>query len=144
VILKPVLAFTAAVLMTGAAHAQTCGGAQARAGAEVQGPVLQVLDGHRLCVATGAARADWAELLIRGADEGPVPVSGVLGPALLMSVAFGHDADCVVAADGIADCRIDGQPLSALVRRPGALEVARAWVRRAPAAPMMLASRQGR
>jgi len=142
VILKSALAFVAAALMAGTAHAQTCGGAQAPAGAAVHGPVLQVLDGQRLCVATGAGRDEWAELIIRGADQGAVAIDGALGPALLMSVAFGHDADCVVAADGIADCRVDGQPLSALLSRPGALEVARAWVKRPAAdAAMMLASR---
>lgn len=142
-ILKSALAFAAAaVLMTGAAHAQTCGGAQAPAGAAVHGPVLQVLDGQRLCVAMGAERGEWSELIIRGADEGPLAVDGALGPALLMSVAFGRDADCVVAADGIADCKVDGQPLSALLKRPGALKTAQAWVRRPAAdASMMLASR---
>lgn len=142
-ILKSALAFAAFALMTGAAHAQTCGGAQAPAGAAVHGPVLQVLDGQRLCVATGAERGEWAELIIRGADEGPVEVDGALGPALLMSVAFGHDADCVVGADGKADCTVDGQPLSALLNRPGALQTAKAWVKKRPAvdAPLMLASR---
>jgi hypothetical protein len=142
VILKPVLALAALALTAGAAHAQSCGGPRAPAGSTVHGPVLQVLDGERLCVATGAARADWAELLVRGADQGPVKVEGALGSALLMSVAFGHDADCVVGSDGKADCKVDGQPLSALLKRPGALEVARAWIKRPAAdAPVLLASR---
>jgi hypothetical protein len=108
----------------------------------VHGPVLQVLDGERLCVATGAERSEWAELLIRGADEGPAPVQGALGPALLMSVAFGHNADCTVGPDRVAVCTIDGQPLSSLLRRPGAIEAANAWVKRPAAeARVVLASR---
>jgi hypothetical protein len=142
VILKSAAALAALILMSGVAHAQTCGGAQAEPGATVHGPVLQVLDGERLCVATGAARAEWAELLVRGADEGPAPVQGALEPALLMSVAFGHDADCTVGPDRIAVCTIDGQPLSSLLRRPGAVEAANAWVKRPRVdAPVQLAAR---
>lgn len=141
-VLKPAAAIAALMVVTGAAHAQVCGGARPAPGAELHGPVLHVVDGHRLCVATGPQRGDWAELIVRGADEGPVKVNGALDSALLMSVAFGHDADCVVGAGGAAQCRIDGQPLSALLQRPGALETARAWVKRPAAdAPVLLASR---
>ena len=141
-ILKSAAALTALILMTGAAHAQTCGGGQPAPGARVHGPVLHVVDGETLCVATGAERAQWAELLIRGADKGPVPVDGALSSALLMSVAFGHDADCTVGADRLADCKIDGKPLSGLMRRPGAIQAANAWVKRPAAeARVLLASR---
>ena len=141
-ILKSVLAAAALVLTAGAAQAQTCGAGPAPAGARVRGPVLHVIDGSKLCVATGAEQAQWSQLLVRGADQGPIKMDGALSSALLMSVAFGHDADCVVGKDGIADCRIDGQPLSSLLNRPGALEVALTWVTRPAAdAPMMLASR---
>jgi hypothetical protein len=142
VFLKSAAAVAAFAMLAGAAHAQTCGQGKLAPGASVHGPVLHVVDGEHLCVATGAARGDWAELLIRGADEGPVKVDGALGSALLMSVAFGRNADCTVAADGKADCRIEGQSLQTLLKRPGALQVARAWVRRPAAeAPVLLASR---
>jgi hypothetical protein len=148
VIPKAAAAVAALALMTaGSAHAQACGASTPAPGAVVHGPVLQVTDGDHLCVATGTERADWVELLIRGADQGAATSPDALGPALLMSVAFARTADCTIAADAqgrrVADCRIDGRPLAELLRRPGAIEAARAWTARPRAidAPVQLASR---
>lgn len=146
VILKAAAATVFALTISTAAQAAPCGAPAPAVGAVVHGPVLQVTDGDHICVATGAARADWVELLIRGADEGRADGSDRLGPALLMSVAFAKTADCTVVADAQgrkrADCRIDGRPLDELMRRPGAIEAANAWVKpRRLDAPIQLASR---
>lgn len=146
-ILKVAATATLFALMIASAAQAACNAPAPATGAVIHGPVLQVTDGDHICVATGADRAEWVELLIRGADEGPVVQSDRLGAALLMSVAFARTADCAVAADAkgrkVADCRIDGQPLADLLRRPGAIEAANAWVRKARAidAPIQLASR---
>lgn len=145
-ILKVALAALSALAVAGSAQAM-CNAPAPAAGTVIHGPVLQVIDGDHICVATGAASSDWAELLIRGADEGRVVQSDRLGAALLMSVAFAKTADCMVAVDAmgrkVADCRIDGKPLVELMRRPGAIEAATAWVRppQAADAPIQLASR---
>jgi hypothetical protein len=147
VILKTAAAAVLGLMLSTSAQAATCAAAAPAVGAVVHGPVLQVLDADHLCVATGAARDDWVELLIKGADEGPVVQADRLGPALLMSVAFARTADCAIVLDAkgrkVADCRIDGQKLSDLLRRPGAIEAANAWLKRPRAveAPIQLASR---
>lgn len=152
---KPViLKFAAAALapcialaLAGAAHAAPCGAPSPAVGTVVHGPVLQVIDAEHLCVALGPDQSDWTEFVIRGGDQGPLYRPDRLGPALLMSVAFARTADCVVNLDAkgrkVADCRIDGRPLSELMADPGAVEAAAAWVRKTdPAgAPIQLASR---
>jgi hypothetical protein len=141
------LAVASGLIAAAAAHAHPCGPAEPVVGAVIHGPVLKVVDSSHICVATAAARADWVELLIKGADEGPAVSPDRLGPALLMSVAFARTADCTVGVDAsgrkVADCRIDGQPIQALLHRPGAVEAANAWIARSPAAdaPTQLASR---
>lgn len=141
--LAPILA----IALAGAAQAAPCGGPSPAVGATVHGPVLQITDAEHLCVALGPEQSDWAELLIRGGDAGPLYQPDRLGPALLMSVAFAKTADCVVALDAkgrkVADCRIDGRPLGELMRKPGAVEAAAAWISRPDpvGAPIQLASR---
>lgn len=145
-ILKAATATLFALIIAGSAQA-ACNAPTPATGAVIHGPVLQVTDGDHICVATGTEPSDWAELLIKGADEGPVVQPDRLGAALLMSVAFAKTADCTIVTDAkgrkVADCRIDGQPLVDLLKRPGAIEAANAWVRkpRATDAPIQLASR---
>jgi hypothetical protein len=142
-----VLAPLIAIGLAGAAQAAPCGAPSPAVGSVVHGPVLQVTDAEHLCIALGPDQTDWVQFLIRGGDEGPLYQPNRLGPALLMSVAFAKTADCTVSLDAkgrkVADCRIDGRPLTELMKQPGAVEAAAAWISRPGAAdtPIQLASR---
>ena len=100
------LALALLLLSAGAAAAQTspCRGEAPAAGVQVQGPVLHVLDGQTLCVATGTDPSRWLPLKLEDA-----PASASWGA--LMSVAFGQDVTCMAQAGGAAICRIAGRSI---------------------------------
>jgi hypothetical protein len=103
------LALALVLLSAGAAAAQTtpCGGEGPAAGVEIRGPVLHVLDGQTLCVATGSDPSQWMALKLEDA-----PAASSWGA--LMSVAFGKDVTCIgQGARRTAICRIEGRPIGA-------------------------------
>ena len=115
----------------GAAHAETvCQGAAPVVGAEIRGPVLQVLDSERLCVALGATPDQWVEVALA-----PEPLQNTSAhPAnrgSLMAVAFAQNITCkIVDVTGglpVAACRLDDQSVRALTREPAAYTAGQAW-----------------
>jgi len=135
------LALALVLLSAGAAAAQTspCRGEAPAAGAQVQGPVLHVLDGQTLCVATGADPSQWLPVTL-----GDAPASSSWGA--LMSVAFGQDVTCVArGADRAAICRIQGRSIGPQLDAQAA-KAGVAWRRpadepaRAPDASMQVAA----
>ncbi|MDP3633207.1 hypothetical protein [Phenylobacterium sp.] len=115
----------------GAAHAETvCQGSAPDVGAEIHGPVLQVLDSERLCVALGATPDQWVEVALA-----PEPLQKTAAhPASrgsLMAVAFAQNITCriVDVAGGLplAACRLDDQSVRALTREPAAYVAGQAW-----------------
>lgn len=121
----------AALGAAGAAQAQTpCQGSIPVVGAEIHGPVLQVLDSERLCVALGATPDQWVEVALA-----PEPLQKTAAhPAnrgSLMAVAFAQNITCriVDVADGlpVAACRLDDRSVRALTREPAAYVAGQAW-----------------
>lgn len=135
------LALALTLLSAGAAVAQTspCRGEAPAAGVAVQGPVLHVLDGATLCVATGADPSQWLPLTL---EDAPATASW----GALMGVAFGKDVSCMAqGASGAAICRIAGRSIGAQLREPDAAKAGVAWRRPADPssssdAPMQVAS----
>lgn len=117
--------------VAGAAHAgSVCRGSAPEVGAEIRGPVLQVLDSERLCVALGATPDQWVEVALA-----PEPLQKTSAhPAnrgSLMAVAFAQNITCrIVGAEGglpVAACRLDDQSVRALTREPAAYVAGQAW-----------------
>lgn len=115
------LAIGLALLAHGAAQAQAspCGGARPAVGEQVRGPVLHVVDGRTLCVATAADPSAWVRLELEAA-----PATATWPD--LMSVAFGKDVVCTMGAAG-ATCRAEGRSLAAELRAPGVEAASTAW-----------------
>lgn len=115
----------------GAAHAQTaCQGSAPSVGVEIHGPVLQVLDSERLCVALGATPDQWVE--VRLAPEPLQKTSAYpANRGSLMAVAFAQNITCkIVGAEGglpVAACKVDDQSVRALTRQPAAYTAGQAW-----------------
>jgi hypothetical protein len=86
--------------------------------------VLQVIDGHTLCVANGASPDQWVR--VRLSDGAP----GLTRNAL-MSAAFAKEVTCVAAgADGDevhAVCTADGRSLGSAAAEPEATVQAAGW-----------------
>ena len=117
--------------VAGAANAETlCRGSAPVVGAEIHGPVLQVLDSERLCVALGATPDQWVEVALA-----PEPLQKTAAhPAnrgSLMAVAFAQTLTCrIVDRSGVlpvAACRLDDQSVRALTREPAAYAAGQAW-----------------
>lgn len=124
----------AGLAITSAASAQTmCQGAPAAAGAVVHGPILDIPDSATLCVATGASPGQWTAIAVPQLRA---------SRAVLMAAAFGQNATCVVGADGLGDCMIEGRALAAEVTRPAIRKASMQWRdrRKAASGPVMLAS----
>jgi len=97
-----------------------CKGEVPQAGAVLHGPVLQVEDGGRLCVAKGFEPDAWVELQLADAPAD-------LARGTLMSAAFARDVDCKVQADGRALCTVDGQSVGALAAQPSMQKAGLSW-----------------
>lgn len=132
----PALAALALALgLSGAAHADPCRlipdrgpmPPELRPGQRFEGPVVHVGDGDSLCVALGPARERWAEVRLADvyAPELDEP-GGREAKAVLARVTRGRRMDCVARKRSydrvVADCRVDGRPLGALLRAAGAPE----------------------
>jgi hypothetical protein len=116
--------------VTGANAGTVCRGSAPGVGAEIHGPVLQVLDSERLCVALGASPDQWVEVALA-----PEPLRKTsTHPAnrgSLMAVAFAQNISCRIQGEAeglpIATCRLDGQSVRTLTREPAAYTAGQAW-----------------
>ncbi len=117
--------------VAGAANARAvCQGSAPALGAEIRGPVLQVLDSERLCVALGPTPDQWVEVVLA-----PEPLQKTSGhPAnrgSLMAVAFAQNVTCRIEGETaglpIALCRLDDQSVRTLTREPAAYTAGQAW-----------------
>ncbi len=122
-----------------------CRGSVPAVGATVEGVVLHVEDGRRLCLATGPTPERWTEVVLAPAATGSASTrSPQMAKAALMSVAFTRRVSCVVGAGAsgppIAHCSIDGVPVADLLAAPSVEGAAIEWIpRRDPAAGAILA-----
>lgn len=107
-------------IATAASAQGVCKGAAPQPGAVLHGPVLQVEDGGRLCIALGFDTSEWVELQL--ADTPPELARGPL-----MSAAFAKDVDCKVQADGRAVCTVEGQSVSDLAQQPSVQKAGLSW-----------------
>jgi len=131
------LALALVLLSASAAAAQTspCRGEAPAAGAQVHGPVLHVLDGQTLCVATGADPSQWLPLTLEDA-----PAASSWGA--LMSIAFGKDVTCTAQGAGhAAVCRIQGRSIGAQLDAR-AIKAGVAW-RRPTGQPVTMPAEDG-
>ena len=112
------------------AHAGMCGGQAPAVGAQLKGPVLQVIDGQRLCVATDASPNTWVEVQV--VDPALVRASSADdAKGRLMAAAFARDAVCVITgANGgraTAACTIEGERLGVRLNQPEIIKAAQNW-----------------
>ena len=115
--------------LAGGAQAATCGGAPPADATEFRGPVLDVLDGERLCVALGSDPSTWVP--VRLADA-PMKVS--TAPAsrgALMAASFGQDVTCrIVGRDEeglVAECRTRQGSVGRLSQARHVVRAGEAW-----------------
>ena len=90
----------------------------------VSGPVLQVIDGHTLCVAAGPTPDQWVQVRLSDVhDRG--------GRAALMAAAFAKDVVCGTTShdgDGVVGrCILDGASLGQLVQTQEIHAQAASW-----------------
>lgn len=103
-----------------------CGAATPAEGVSFSGPVLQVIDGERLCVATGPRPEDWIEVRPLGLRPAAA-LPATQARALLMSATFSRRLDCVagqrIGEAVAAVCTVEGAALPAQMQaaraRPG-------------------------
>lgn len=126
-------AFASAIVLSlalgGAAQAAVCGGVPPAEATEFRGPVLDVQDGERLCVALGADPSAWVPVRL---VEGPTKVS--TAPAsrgALMAVSFGQDVTCTIAGRDeygvVAECVSDRGSLRRLSQSRQATKAGLTW-----------------
>lgn len=112
------------------AQAGVCGGRAPAVGAQLKGPVLQVIDGQHMCVATDASPSTWVEVQIL--DPRLVRASSVDDArGRLMAAAFARDAVCVITGENAgrvtAACTIEGERLGARLDQPEIIKAAQIW-----------------
>jgi hypothetical protein len=118
-----------ALAFAGAAHAASCGGEPQAGVTEFRGPVLEVLDGNRICVALGPDPSAWAP--VRLAD-GPTKAS-TASPSrgALMAASFGQDVTCrIVGRDEhgvVAECASDRGSLTRLAQQRRVIKAGQTW-----------------
>jgi hypothetical protein len=101
-----------------------CSAAPPAPGAAFSGTVLQVIDGHTLCVAHGPTPDQWVRVRLSDAE-----VSQLRGA--LMAAAFAKDVACVASAsdgDGVVGvCTVDGRSVGRAAAEPDASTQAAGW-----------------
>jgi len=126
-------AFGAAILATfalgGAAQAATCGGEAPADAIEFRGPVLQVLDGERLCVALGADPSAWVP--VRLADAAAKVSTAAPSRGALMAASFGQDVTCRITGRDeqglVAECASARGSVGRLSRAPKMIQAGFVW-----------------
>lgn len=122
----------AALFTLGAAApaiASPCLGKTPAAGAKLQGTVLHVEDGQRLCLANGPTPDQWTEVEVLGTLE--TVADAQVAKASLMTVAFAKKMNCVVTTvvDGHASarCAVDKKTVASLISHADPVQVA-SWI----------------
>ena len=126
-------AFGASILATfalgGAAQAATCGGAPPADAVEFRGPVLQVLDGERLCVALGADPSAWVP--VRLADAAVKVSTAPASRGALMAASFGQDVTCRITGRDeqgvVAECTSTRGSVGRLSQAPRMIKAGHVW-----------------
>lgn len=120
-----VLAFA----LAGAAQAATCGGEPPAGATEFRGPVLEVLDAERICVALGADPSAWTPVRLA---NGPEKVSTAPpSRGALMAASFGQDVTCRIIGrdeDGvIAECASEQGSVARLAQQRKFIKAGQTW-----------------
>lgn len=122
-------AIVLALALGGAARAAECGGVAPADATEFRGPVLEVLDGERLCVALGADPSAWVP--VRLADAAMKVSTAPASRGALMAASFGQDVTCRIVGqdeDGVvAECRSDRGSVGRISRAAKTIEAGQAW-----------------
>lgn len=117
--------------VAGSAWAGPCQAPAPAVGAELHGPVLHVLDGHRLCIALGATPDRWVEVSLAQNGLTHASASSPRPRGALMAAAFGQNVTCkVVGRDGgtaLAACMLDGQSVDRLADHAHASQDGQFW-----------------
>ena len=129
-ILRTAIATTVLTLaLSGAAQAAVCGGEPPVSATEFRGPVLEVLDGNRICVALGADPSAWTP--VRLADGAMKVSTAPPTRGALMAASFGQDVTCRIVgrdADGvIAECASDRGSIARLAQKSRTIKAGLAW-----------------
>jgi micrococcal nuclease len=125
------LAFAAllACAFGGGAQAATCGGAPPADAAEFRGPVLDVLDGERICVALGSDPSTWVPVRLADATLKVSTVPASRGA--LMAASFGQDVTCRIVgqdeAGVVAECRSRQGSVGRLSQARHVVRAGEAW-----------------
>ena len=98
--------------------AGACGAERPFAGEVLHGPVLDIPDASRLCIALGTSPAAWVAVQL--------PNLGVTRQ-VLMAAAFGKNATCVIGGDLRAKCVVEGKRLIDQLHRPAILRASTGW-----------------
>jgi hypothetical protein len=113
----------------GAAQAATCGGAPPTGADEFRGPVLEVLDGERLCVALGADPSTWVP--VRLADAPMKVATTPPSRGALMAASFGQDVTCRITGRDeqgvVAACFSDRGSVAQLSQTSKTIKAGYAW-----------------
>lgn len=108
-----------------------CRGSAPAVGQTVRGPILHVVDGDRMCVALDVSPSSWVEVQVLEAPLQKASASTPRARGALMAAAFAQNAVCEVKSvlDGLplAECRIDGQPLTQRLATPDIVKTSQAW-----------------
>lgn len=119
----------ALALSGGAAQAAVCGGAPPEGATSFRGPVLEVLDGERICVALGPDPASWAP--VRLADALQTVSTAAPSRGALMAASFGQDVTCRIlgrdAQGVVATCESARGSIGAIAHKARLIKAGQAW-----------------
>lgn len=123
------LAALVSLAFAGGAQAAVCGGAPPADAEAFRGPVLEVLDGERLCVALGPDPSQWVP--VRLADA-PLKVSAApASRGALMAASFGQDVTCRIIGREeeaiVAECRTRRGSVGRLSQARHVVRAGEAW-----------------
>lgn len=128
--LRPLaLAAVFACALGSAARAEICAGAPPADTEQFRGPVLEVLDGERLCVALGPDPSSWvpvrlADTLLKASTTPP-------SRGALMAASFGQDVTCRITGRDeyglLAVCSGDRGSVGQLAQAPGVVKAGLDW-----------------
>ena len=105
-------------VFTRAAAISVCGGPAAQPGQSLHGPILYIAGGDTVCVALAPDPSTWVPVtLARPASD----------TSVLKAAAFAKNATCVIGADGLGVCDIEGQKLADLLQHPSIVQAALDW-----------------
>jgi len=93
--------------------------ARATAGETFAGPVLEVPAASVICVALGPRPSDWVLVRLDGGAS--------IDRKVLMAAAFARRVQCVVGADGLGRCSLDGADVVTLSQAPTVQHAAISW-----------------